>query len=64
MELFRYYENYSKLHLGQMGGQNERLAIDEVVILVYTVQEKWENKKLAVALFMDLKKVFDYILKE
>lgn len=56
-----YYENYSKLHSGQMGGQKERSAIDAVVTLVYVVQEKWEKKKLAGPLFMDIKEAFDHV---
>ena len=46
-----------------MGGQKERLAINAVAILVYTIQKRWEEKKLAAALFMDMKKAFNYISK-
>ena len=62
-ELSQYCEKYSKLHPGQMGGQIERLAIDAVVILVHTVQEKWKEKKLAATLFMDVKGAFDHVSK-
>ena len=54
-ELSQYCEDYSKLLPGQMGGRKERSAIDAVAILVHTVQEKWEEKKLAAAAFMDVK---------
>ena len=46
-----------------MGGRRERSAIDAVATLVHTVQEKWEEKKLAAALFMDLKGAFDHVSK-
>ena len=36
-ELSQYYENYSKLHPGQMGGRKDRSAIDVVAMLVHTV---------------------------
>ena len=62
-ELSQYCEDYSKLHAGQMGGRKERSAIDAVAILVHTVQEKWEEKKLAAALFMDVKGAFDHVSK-
>lgn len=47
-ELSLYCEEHSKLHPGQMGSWEER----------------WEEKKLAVALFMDIKGVFDHVSKE
>ncbi len=63
MELSRYCEDYSKLHPGQMGGRKERSAIDAVAALVHIVHEKWEDKKLAAALFMDAKGAFDHVSK-
>lgn len=51
-QLALYCEAYSKLHPGQMGARKERSAIDAVSVLVHTVQEIWEEKKLAGALFM------------
>ena len=44
-----------------METQKERLAIDAVAMLVHTVQEKWSEKKLAGALFMDVKGAFDHV---
>lgn len=38
-----------------MGGREEKSAIDAVATLVHTVHEKWEEQKLAAALFMDVK---------
>ena len=62
-QLSQYCEDNSKLHPGQMGGQKERSAIDAVATLVHTVQEHWEEKKLAAALFMDVKGAFDHVSK-
>lgn len=47
-----------------MGAQKEWLAINAVGMLVRTVQEKWEEKKLAAMLFMDVKGAFDHVSKE
>ena len=46
-----------------MGGRKERSAIDVVAMLVHGVQEKWQQKKLAAALFMDVKRAFDHVSK-
>ena len=62
-ELSQFCEDYSKLYFGQMGGRKERSAIDTVATLVYTIQNKWEEKKLAAALFMDVKGAFDHVSK-
>ena len=44
-----------------MGARKERSAIDAVSVLVHRVQESWEEKKLAGALFMDVKGAFDHV---
>lgn len=62
-QLSHYWESDSKLHLGQMGGRKETSAIDAVAIPVHTVQKGWEEKKLAAALFMDVKGAFDHVSK-
>ena len=46
-----------------MEGRKNRSAIDAIAILVHTVQRKWEQKKLAVALFMDVKRAFNHVSK-
>ncbi len=46
-----------------MGGRRERSAIDTVATLVHVVREKWEEKKLAATLFMDVKEAFDHVSK-
>ena len=40
-----------------------RATYNAVAVLVYTVQENWSKKKLAGALFIDVKEVFNYISK-
>ena len=62
-QLSEFCEAYSKLHPGQMGARKERSAIDAVAMLVHTVQENWSKKKLAGALFMDVKGAFDHVSK-
>ena len=62
-QLFDYCESFSKLHSRQIRARKGRSAIDVVAILVHTVQEIWAEKKLAAVLFMDVKRVFDHILK-
>ena len=60
-QLALYCEAYSKLHREQMGARKERSAIDAVSVLVNTVQETWEEKKLPGALFIDVKEAFDHV---
>ncbi len=59
----QFCEKFSKLHLGQIGGPKKRSAIDAVTVLFHTVQERWKEKKLAAALFMDVKGSFDHVSK-
>lgn len=63
-ELSQYYENFSKLYPGQTGGRKERLAIDMVTTLLYTIQKNWKEKKLAATLFIDIKEAFDHVSKQ
>ena len=46
-----------------MGDWKKRSVIDTVAAVIHTVQEKWKDKKLAAALFMDVKGAFDHISK-
>ena len=55
--------DFLKLYPGQMGAQKERCAIDAVASLVYEVQQRWSEKKLAAALFVDVKRAFDHVSK-
>ncbi len=62
-QLSEFCKAYSKLYPGQMRARKEWSAIDVVAVLVHTVQENWSKKKLAGALFMDVKGAFDHISK-
>ena len=46
-----------------MGGRRERLATDAVATLVHTIHEKWEEKKLIAAFFLNVKEAFDHVSK-
>lgn len=46
-----------------MGAREQRCAIDAITSLVHKVQECWAEKKLAAALFMDVKGFFDHVSK-
>lgn len=60
-EFSQYCEKYFKLYPRQMSGQKKKLAIDVVTTLIHIVQEKWQEKKLASILFMDVKRAFDHV---
>ncbi len=62
-KLFQYCESYFKLCLGQIDDQKKKSAIDAIAALIHTVQKKWTNKKLAEALFLDVKKACDQVSK-
>lgn len=62
-KLSPYCEDYSKLYAGQIRVWKNKSAIDAIVTPVYTIEEKLEKKKLATALFIDVKGVFDYVSK-
>ena len=62
-QLSQFCESFCKLHVGQMGARKERCAIDAVALLVQRVEEIWAEKKLAAALFMDVKGAFDHVAK-
>ncbi len=59
-QLFEYSKSYCNLHLTQIG----RIAIEVVAIFVCNIPKKLKEHKLTVSLFIDLKKMFDYMLKE
>lgn len=46
-----------------MRAQKERLTIDAVAMLIYTMQENQSKKKLAKVLFIDIKGTFDQLSK-
>jgi ribonuclease HI len=49
------------LHQGQMGGRRRRSAVDAVACLIQDVHLGWGQKKLAAALFLDVKGAFDHV---
>lgn len=62
-QLSQYYESYSKLYSGQISTQKERSVIDVVAILINPVKKSYQQKKLAITLFIDVKRTFDHISK-
>ncbi len=46
-----------------MGARKFRSAIDAAVLLIHKVQKVWEGRKIARALFMDVKRAFDHVLR-
>ena len=46
---------------GQMGARKHRSAINAAALLIQKVQEVWQNRKIAGALFMDVKGAFDHV---
>jgi len=51
------------LHEGQFGCRMRRSCVDAVAILMNRTQQAWERKKIAGALFMDVKSVFNNVDK-
>lgn len=60
---FQYYTSYSKLYPKQIKSQKQNSAINAVAILVNIIKKKWKKKKLADAIFIDVKTTFNYIAK-
>ena len=46
-----------------MGARKYRLAIDVAALLIQKVQEVWPNRKIAGALFIDVKGAFDHVYR-
>jgi hypothetical protein len=53
-----------RLHDGQFGCRNRRSCIDAVAVLMNRTQQTWGRKKIAGALFMDVKSAFNNVNKE
>lgn len=62
-QLSEFCKAYSKLHPRQIRAGKKQSTIDVVAMLVYTMQKNWLKKKLAGALFINVKDGFDHILK-
>ena len=58
-QLSQFCEVNGKLHKEQIGVRKHRLAIDAAALLIQKVQEVWQSRKIAGALFMDVKGAFD-----
>jgi hypothetical protein len=52
------------LHDGQFGYRGRRSYIDAVAVLMNRTQQEWERKKIAGAVFMDVKSAFNNVNKE
>ncbi|EED15961.1 reverse transcriptase, putative [Talaromyces stipitatus ATCC 10500] len=57
-----FAEAQGLFHDGQFGGRTQCSAIDAVACLVEEIHQAWANRKLAAALFMDIKKAFDHVI--
>ena len=57
-------ERLKLLHNGQFGSRKLRGAIDAVTKLIATVEQAWKNKKIAGALFLDIKGAFPNVIRQ
>lgn len=62
-QLLKFCKAYSKLYPRQISVEKKRSAIDPMTLLIYIVQESWLQNKLARALFINVKRAFDHILR-
>jgi hypothetical protein len=58
-----HLERKHGLHEGQFGCRKRRSCVDAVAILINRTQEAWGQKKIAGALFMDVKSAFNNVDK-
>jgi len=58
-----HLERKRGLHEGQFGCRKRRSCVDAVAILMNHTQQAWEQKKIAGALFMDVKSAFNNVDK-
>ena len=58
-----HLEHKRGLHEGQFGCQKRRSCVDVVAIMMNHTQQAWEQKKIAGALFMDVKSAFNNVDK-
>ena len=62
--LSRICEQAGLLHKGQFGSRKRRGAIDAVTKLIAAVEQAWKRKKMAGALFMDIKGAFPNVIRQ
>jgi len=58
-----HLERKRGLHEGQFGCRKRRSCVDAVAIMMNRTQQAWEQKKIAGALFMDVKSAFNNVDK-
>ena len=58
-----HLERTRGLHEGQYGCRKPRSCIDTVAVLMNRTERAWAGKKVAGALFMDVKSVFNNVSK-
>ena len=54
-----HLERKRALHEGQYGCRKRRSCVDAVAVLMNCTQQAWAGKKVAGALFMDVKSAFN-----
>lgn len=62
-QLSQFCKSFCKLPMGQRRVLKERFAINAVELLVQRVEKIWVEKKLVTALFIDIKKVFNHVVR-
>src|SRR5271156_5828740 len=62
--LSKQCERLELLHNGQFGSRKSRSAIDAVAKLVATVECAWKHKKIAGALFLDVKGAYPNVVRQ
>ena len=58
-----HLERSKGLHEGQFGCRKRRSCVDAVATLMNRTQQEWDNKRVAGALFMDVKSAFNNVSK-
>jgi len=58
-----HLERKRALHEGQYGCRKRRSCVDAVAVLIHRTQQAWAAKKVAGALFMDVKSAFNNVNK-
>jgi len=58
-----HLERKRGLHKGQYGCRKRRSCIDAVAVLMNQIQQTWEERKIAEALFMNVKSAFNNVSK-
>ena len=62
--LSKLYKRQELLYNSQFGSRKRRGAIDTITKLIAAVEKAWKRKKIAGALFLDIKKTFPNIIRQ